>query len=90
VARRQFGSHLDLESELLVGRQWLQRAADGLGNILDAVIRQFEYELTGLDLGQIESVIDEAEQVLALSLQPVCTENLDPGVMVMKSTQNRL
>ena len=38
VARRSVGSELQLERELLVGRQRLQRAADGLGNILDAVI----------------------------------------------------
>ena len=31
----QFGGKLELERELLVGRQWLKRAADGLGNILN-------------------------------------------------------
>jgi hypothetical protein len=34
----QFGGHLDLEGEFFVGRQRLKRAADGLGNVLDAVI----------------------------------------------------
>src|SRR6516162_10098977 len=66
VARRQFGSHLDLERELLVGCQRLKRAADGLGNILNAVLGKLEYELAGLDLGQIEHVIDESEQMLAV------------------------
>jgi len=44
VARRQFGSQLKFETELLVGCQRLQRTADGLGNVLNAVIRQFEFE----------------------------------------------
>src|SRR5215471_12969042 len=39
VARRQLRSDLDFECELFVGRQRLQRAADSLSNILDAVIR---------------------------------------------------
>src|SRR5262249_52862033 len=58
---REFGSHLDFECELFVGRQRLKRAAHGLGNILDAVIRQFEHQLAGLDLGQVENIIDETE-----------------------------
>ena len=69
MTRRQFGSKLDLEGELLVGRQWLQRAADGLGNVLNGVIGEFEHELTGLDLGQIEHVIDESEQMLTVGLK---------------------
>ena len=62
AARWQFGGHLHLERELLVGRQRLQRAADGLGNVLNGIIGQFEHKLTGLDLGQVEHVIDEAER----------------------------
>jgi hypothetical protein len=34
----QFGGKLELERELLVGRQRLKRAADGLGNVLDRII----------------------------------------------------
>src|SRR6516165_4438246 len=69
MTRRQFGSKLELERELLVGRQRLQRAADGLGNVLNAVIGKLENQLAGLDLGQIEHVIDESEQVLAVGLK---------------------
>jgi hypothetical protein len=54
----QFGGKLELERELLVGRQRLKRAADGLGNVVNGVIGEFEDELTGLDLGQIEHIID--------------------------------
>ena len=42
AARWQLGGHLHLKRELLVGRQRLQRAADGLGNVLNAVIGQFQ------------------------------------------------
>jgi|SRR5580704_1213234 hypothetical protein len=46
----QFSSHFDSERELLVGGEGLKRAADGLGNILKAIIGEFEYELASLDL----------------------------------------
>src|SRR6516164_9403795 len=69
VARRQVRSQLELEGELFVGRQWLKCAADGLGNVLNAVIGEFEHQLTGLDLGQIEHVIDESEQVLPVGFK---------------------
>src|SRR5262252_7140676 len=65
----QFRGHLDFEGQLFVSRQRLQRAADGLGDVLNAVIGKFEFELTGLDLGQIEDVVDESEQMLAVGLK---------------------
>src|SRR6516165_12335221 len=68
---RQFGGKLELKRELLVSREWLQRAADGLGNVLNRVIRELQYELAGLDLGQIEHVVDETEQVPAIRLKPL-------------------
>jgi hypothetical protein len=37
MTRSQLRSDLDLEPELLMGSQRLERAADGLGNILDGV-----------------------------------------------------
>src|SRR6516164_6486281 len=69
MTRRQFGSKLELERELLVGRQRLQRAAHGLGDVLNAVIGKFENQSAGLDLGQIKHVIDESEQVLAVGFK---------------------
>src|SRR5580704_16921491 len=66
-----FGGHLDLERELLVGGERLKRAADGLGNILKRIIGEIERELASLDLRQIEHVIDQAEQVSAVALQPL-------------------
>src|SRR5215472_14841196 len=61
VAQRQVGSHIDFEGELLVGRQRLQRGADGLGDVLNAVIGKVKYELARLDLGQIEHLIDQSK-----------------------------
>src|SRR6516225_7972421 len=69
MTRRQFGSKLELERELLVGRQRLQRAANRLGDVLNAVIGKVENQLAGLDLGQIKHVIDESEQVFAIGLK---------------------
>src|SRR6516164_8632834 len=65
----QFRGHLDFEGQLFVSRQRLQRAANGLGNVLNAVIRKFEFELTGLDLRKIKHVVDESEQVFAVGLK---------------------
>src|SRR6516165_9273245 len=65
----QFRGHLDFEGQLFVSRQRLQRAADGLGDVLNAVIGKFENQLAGLDLGEIEHVIDESEQVLTVGLK---------------------
>src|SRR6516225_9298516 len=69
AARRQIGSKLELKRELLVGRQRLQRAANRLGNVLNGIIGQFEHKLACLDLGQIEHVIDQSEQVFAIGLE---------------------
>src|SRR5262249_7850680 len=36
---------------------------------LNRVIRELQYELAGLDLGQIEHIIDESKQMLAVGLK---------------------
>src|SRR5262249_46826736 len=64
------GASSSLNASLFVGRQRLQCAADGLGDVLNAVIGKLENQLAGLDLGQIEHVIDQSEQVLAVGLKP--------------------
>src|SRR5262245_15882142 len=69
AARGQLRCHLDFECELFVGCQRLKRAADSLSNVLNGVIGQFEHQLPGLDLGEIEHVVDESEEVLAVRLQ---------------------
>src|SRR6516162_4817704 len=69
MTRWQFGGNFHLKRELLVRGERLQRAADGLGNVLNAVIGKFEFELTSLDLGQVEHIIDQSKQVLAVGLK---------------------
>src|SRR5690349_20091462 len=69
VKRRPSPRPLDFEPKFLVGRQRLKRAANGLRDILNAVIRQFEYQLAGFDLRQVEHVIDQAQQVFAVGLK---------------------
>src|SRR5262249_44699186 len=63
------GSHTNLESELPAGRQCLQRAANGLGDVLYRIIGEFEFELAGLDLGEIQNIVDETEQMPAVGLK---------------------
>src|SRR6516165_7389090 len=70
MTRRQFGGHFDFERQLLISSQRFKRAADSLRNILDAVIRQFEFELASLDLGEIKHVIDQPEQMSAIGFKP--------------------
>jgi hypothetical protein len=65
----QFGGKLEFERELLVGRQRFKCAADCLGNILNGVIGEFEHKLASLDLGQIQHVIDEPQEMLAVGLK---------------------
>src|SRR5262249_52099782 len=66
---RQFGRHLDLERKLFVCCQRLQCAADGLGNVLNGIIGEFEFKLASFDLRQIEHVIDESEQMPAIGFK---------------------
>src|SRR5215469_4727947 len=69
AARGQLRSYLHFKHELFVGCQGLKRAADVLGNVLNAVVGEFEFQLTSLDLGQVEHIIDETQQVLAVGLK---------------------
>src|SRR6516164_9681247 len=69
VPWRQFAGKFKLERELLVRCQRLQRAANRLGNVLNTVIGEFKHKLASLDLGQIEHVIDQSEQVPAVGLK---------------------
>src|SRR5262249_13088450 len=65
----QLRGHLDFEGQLFVSRQRLQRAADGLGNVLNTVIGKFEFELASLDFGEIQHVIDQSQEVSAVGLK---------------------
>jgi hypothetical protein len=61
TAGRQLWGNLDFETKLLVRRQRLKRAANGLRDVLNGIIGEFEHKLASLDLGQIQHVIDEPE-----------------------------
>src|SRR5262249_27604521 len=67
--RGQLRCYLDFEREPFVGCQRLQRAANRLGNVLNGIIGQFELELASLDLGEVEHVIDQSQQMSAVSLK---------------------
>ena len=68
VAVRQVRRHLDLEGELLLGRQRFDGAEHTVHDVLDRVVGERERELPGLDLGQVEHVVDQAEQMPAVAL----------------------
>ena len=80
VAGWQFGLYLDLERKVLVGGQRLDRAAHRLGHLVQRVFVELEGELAGLDLGQIEHVVDQAEQMPAVVLEPLSTPLVFSGV----------
>src|SRR5580704_15276321 len=68
AGRRQIWRHLDLECEFLVIRQRLDRAIDAVHHVFDGIILDRQYQLPGLDFRQIEHVVDQAEQMLAVRL----------------------
>ena len=57
--------------ELLVRRQRLDRTVNGLGDALERVIGKIEDKLAGLDLRQIEHVVDQRQEVPAVVLHPL-------------------
>ena len=56
------------QREALLRRQRLDRDVDALDQIGERIIRQRQRELAGFDLRQIEHVVDQAEQMLAVGL----------------------
>ena len=71
MADGQIWGHVDRQGELLSGCERLDRSKDGLDHVLERVVRKIERQLTGLDFGQVEHVIDQAEEMLAVGLQAV-------------------
>ncbi len=63
---RQSGSHLSLKCELLVGGQWPHRTIDAVHDVFHRIIIERDGQLPGFDLGQVEHVVDEPEQVFAI------------------------
>ena len=67
-AERQVGRDLDAQREPLLGRQRLDGRDDRLHHLRQRVVVERQGELAGLDLGQVEHVVDQAEQVPAARL----------------------
>ena len=63
VALRHVGLRFDLEAELLVVGERLDRAEHVVEHVLHRIVGERQRELAGLDLGQVEHVVDQAEQV---------------------------
>ena len=42
-----------------------------MDDVLERIVRKIERQLTGLDFGEVEHVIDQAEKVLAVGLQAI-------------------
>jgi hypothetical protein len=63
-AWRQLGSQLEFERELLVERQRLECAANGLENIFEGIVGQFERELAGLEVGRTLTQLSEQSRIL--------------------------
>ena len=62
---RRAGLQLDLEVQLLVCRQRLEHPAQTVDQTRDAGVLRTHFQLAGLDLGNVENVVDQVEQVVA-------------------------
>ncbi len=62
--RRTF-LHLHLEPQLAIGRQRLEHPAQAIDQARHAGVFRAHFQLAGFDLGDIEDVVDQVEQVIA-------------------------
>jgi hypothetical protein len=53
-----------VEGQLLVRGQWLEHPAQAIHQTRNAGVFRAHLELAGLDLGNIENVVDQVEQVI--------------------------
>ena len=70
-ARRQIGRDDRLEGELLAGGEGLHRRDHGVNDLPHGVVAERERELPRLHLGEVEHVVDQAEEVLSVGLDPL-------------------
>ena len=71
MSARQVGLKLDLERDVLLLSERFGRAVHAGNHFLHRIVGEFERKLTGLDLGKIEYVIDQTQEVLAVALNSV-------------------
>ncbi len=67
---RQIRLDLNGESQALLGRQGFHGADDSMDHVAEGVIRERQRQLTRFDLGQVEHIVDEIQQVSAAPLHP--------------------
>ncbi len=63
--RRRIRLHLYLEAQLAVGGQRFEHAAQAIDQARHAGVFRAHFKLAGFDLGNIQDVIDQVEQVIA-------------------------
>ena len=66
--KRDVVGHRAHQVQSLLGRQWSEAGEDAHDRVLDRVVAQGQLHAPGLDLGEVEHVVDEPEQVLAAVL----------------------
>jgi hypothetical protein len=66
----QVRSNGGLEDEPLLGRQGFHLGDHGVDHFRQRVVGERELELAGLDLGEVEDVVDQPEEVLAAPVDP--------------------
>ena len=69
ASRRQMRRHFGFEYQVLFAAASGSTAlTDAVDDLLDRIVGQRQRELTGLDLGQVEHVVDEPEKMPAVAL----------------------
>ena len=61
---------LDVEVQPLLGRQGFHRADDSMDHVAEGVILERQRQLARFDLGQVEHIVDEIQQMTAALLHP--------------------
>src|SRR5262249_53330970 len=56
------------QGELLSGCERLHGYDDGVDNVLERIVPKIKRQLTSFDFGEVEHVVDQAEQVLPIGL----------------------
>ena len=57
--------HVHLEAQFAVHCQRLEHAAQAIHQAFDASVFRAHFQLAGFDLGNIQDVVDQVEQVIA-------------------------
>ena len=80
----QTGSQFDLEADALVLGDVAEGALHRLAHLAQRHAAQVQRDRAALDLGQIEDVVDEVEQVLAAAVDRLGKLHLPPGEVAIR------